>query len=41
MGRNPMSIKAGSRHPVRRIILFTMILMPWLSKRVIKYDPVR
>ncbi|MDU5143426.1 MAG: hypothetical protein E6230_14700 [Paenibacillus dendritiformis] len=22
-------------------ILFTMILMPWFSKRVMKYDPVR
>lgn len=22
-------------------ILFTMILMPWFSKRVLKYDPVR
>ncbi|TDL57280.1 hypothetical protein QJQ58_00950 [Paenibacillus dendritiformis] len=86
MGRNHMSTKAGSRHPVRRIIqlfrsaprlllstrvplkekgifvglvllywvmpdvmpfmpiddiLFTMILMPWFSKRVMKYDPVR
>lgn len=86
MGRNPMSTKAGSRHPVRRVswlvrsaprllfsprvplqekgifvglvllywampdvmpfmpiddILFTMILMPWFSKRVMKYDPVR
>ncbi|CAH8772129.1 hypothetical protein ACE3MS_22020 [Paenibacillus dendritiformis] len=86
MGRNHMSSKGGSRHPVRRIIrlfrsaprllfstrvplkekgifvglvllywvmpdvmpfmpiddiLFTMILMPWFSKRVMKYDPVR
>ncbi|NKI22590.1 hypothetical protein HFN20_15425 [Paenibacillus dendritiformis] len=22
-------------------ILFTMILLPWFSKRVMKYDPVR